>query len=38
MMSKLKKGQEFRGAVTYVLNEKKGAEIIAADGLMLDSD
>ena len=37
MMSKLKKGQEFRGAVTYVLNEKKGAEIIAADGLMLDS-
>lgn len=37
MMSKLKKGQEFRGAVTYVLNDKKGAEIIAADGLMLDS-
>lgn len=37
MMSKVKKGQAFRGAVNYVLNDKKGAEIIAADGLMLDS-
>lgn len=37
MMSKLKKGQGFRDAVSYVLNDKKGAEIIAADGLMLDS-
>ncbi|WP_290393456.1 hypothetical protein [uncultured Duncaniella sp.] len=37
MMSKLKNGLEFRGAVTYILNDNKGAEIIAADGLMLDS-
>lgn len=37
MMSKLKQGQNYRGAVAYVLNEKKGAEIIGADGLMLDS-
>lgn len=37
MMSKQKQGQNFRGAVTYVLNDRKGAEIIAADGLMLDS-
>lgn len=37
MMSKLKQGQNYRGAVAYVLNERKGAEIIGADGLMLDS-
>ncbi len=37
MMSKLKQGQNYRGAVAYVLNEKKGAEIIGSDGLMLDS-
>lgn len=36
-MSKLKQGQNYRGAVAYVLNEKKGAEIIGSDGLMLDS-
>lgn len=36
-MSKQKQEQNFRGAVTYVLNDRKGAEIIAADGLMLDS-
>lgn len=37
MMSKQKQGQNFRGAVSYVLNDRKGAEIICADGLMLDS-
>jgi len=37
MMSKLKQGQNYRGAVAYVLNKKKGAEIIGSDGLMLDS-
>lgn len=37
MMSKQKQGQNFRGAVGYLLNDRKGAEIIAADGLMLDS-
>ena len=37
MMSKLKQGQNYSGAVAYVLNEKKGAGIIGSDGLMLDS-
>lgn len=37
MMSKLKKGQNYRGAVHYALNEKKGAEIIGTDGVMLGS-
>lgn len=36
-MSKLKQSQNYRGSVTYVLNEKKGAEIIGSDRLMLDS-
>lgn len=37
MIGKQKKGQDFRGAVNYVMNDKKGADILGFDGVILDS-
>jgi hypothetical protein len=36
MMAKIVKGQGFRGVVKYILNQRKKAEILDGDGVMLD--
>ncbi|MDP2338814.1 MAG: hypothetical protein Q8N05_20670 [Bacteroidota bacterium] len=36
MMTKIVQGQGFRGVINYILDQKKGTEILDSDGVMLD--
>lgn len=36
MIAKIMKGSDFKGVVYYILNDKKGIQIIDSDGLFLE--
>lgn len=38
MIAKIMKGSDFRGVVSYILNDEKGTQIIDADGLFLENN
>lgn len=38
MIAKIMKGSDFTGVVYYILNDNKGTQIIAADGLFLENN
>ena len=37
MMAKITKGSDFKGVVDYILDKDKGTQIVASDGLFMES-